>query len=756
MSAHDGASPARADVRAAMSWARSIGTRLIEATTIGAVLDDVLDTLVEATDAEAVTLRVTATGPSGRPQLRLIGHRGLDAVHGSADDVDVASDTPDGLAYRLRRRTLLPIDEDGPSPLAPVERTRWREAGVRSIASVPLAGRDGTIVGTISTFSRGPREPRDGASDWLELLARQTAALIERERREAAMRSFEARQAFLLELSDAMRRLADPSAILQEASASLGRRLAADRVIYGEVEGRDDEIFVIRDEYRTPGMPSVVRHHRFDDYGDDIARALREGRTLAVADVVGPDATGSSEQRAAFRTAAIGAYIAVPLVKEGRIAAYLAVNQREPRDWTPDDVRLVEAVAERTWAAVERVRAEAARATSEERMRLAMEAAGLGSFVWFPQEDRTETDPKMLEIFGLPLDGSISLASALVTLIHVDDREPYAAAVGRAIDPDGEGRLEEVIRVVMPDGSIRWIAVTGLVTFSEHPRQAIRMRGVTADVTERYRAEAALRDHEARELERERKAREAAEGFLAVLSHELKTPVTTIYGGASMLARDPQSPHADEIAEDVLEESERLVRIIDDLLVLSRVERGAIPVEPEPLLLQREARHILDDIRRHFPSVTFGIDLPERLPPVLADPTGLHQILRNLITNAAKYAGTDGPVTVVGRERDGQVELAVLDEGPGPGDHPESLFDLFYRAPHSARRASGTGIGLYVARELAQAMGGRIEAARRGPDGGSRFTVALAIAPADEPGPMPDRDARPAPAARRGHDEDPR
>jgi signal transduction histidine kinase len=118
------------------------------------------------------------------------------------------------------------------------------------------------------------------------------------------------------------------------------------------------------------------------------------------------------------------------------------------------------------------------------------------------------------------------------------------------------------------------------------------------------------------------------------------------------------------------------------------------------------------------------------LSPVIADTTALRQVLYNLVSNAAKYAGTDGPVTIAAVDQDTVVEVAVLDEGPGVGPEPGALFELFYRSPHTAPRASGTGIGLYVASQLSRAMGAGIEATNRAGQGAA-FTVTLPKASED-------------------------
>ena len=309
--------------------------------------------------------------------------------------------------------------------------------------------------------------------------------------------------------------------------------------------------------------------------------------------------------------------------------------------------------------------------------------------------------------------------------------------------------IGKTARELVPDLEEVWIETYGDVAITRRPTHVIqespamgrwfdvrafpigepdslRIAVLFNDITARVEAD---QEREAL-LERERRARAAAEAFLAVMSHELRTPVTSIYGAANLLAREGTRADAAELAHDIVAETERLQRIIDDLLVLSGVERGVLHLSPEPMLLHHAVAEVAADVRRRHPSVTIDLDVP-LLPPVSADQTALRQVLHNLLSNAAKYAGAAGPVTVraVATRQDATIE--VLDEGPGPGPDPDALFDLFYRSPHTAQRATGTGIGLYVARELSAAMGGSIAAAAR-PSGGSVFSVCLPLAEDDD------------------------
>ena len=146
----------------------------------------------------------------------------------------------------------------------------------------------------------------------------------------------------------------------------------------------------------------------------------------------------------------------------------------------------------------EAVRGEVGQRMNDERLRQAIAATGMGTFVWHVEDDIAEADERMLALFGLPADGLLSLSGALTKLLHVDDRERYAEAVRRACDPKGSGELRADIRVVLQDAPIRWLAVTGQAVFAGAPPRAIRMAGTAIDVTERKSVEQALRDSERR------------------------------------------------------------------------------------------------------------------------------------------------------------------------------------------------------------------------------------------------------------------
>jgi signal transduction histidine kinase len=230
----------------------------------------------------------------------------------------------------------------------------------------------------------------------------------------------------------------------------------------------------------------------------------------------------------------------------------------------------------------------------------------------------------------------------------------------------------------------------------------------------------------------ERRANELRQAFVGVISHELRTPITTIYGLSTTLRRHSEqlSPERRrEALADLESEADRLRRLVEDLLVLSRAEVGQVEVALEPVLLGRLLRGVVDNEATRWADRRFTLELQRALPLVDAEPMYVEQVTRNLLANAAKYSASGSEVRIVA-EADtvgGEVVVRVFDTGIGiPPADADRLFEIFYRAPEAAQAAAGAGIGLFVCRQLVEAMGGRIMASGR-PEGGSEFAFTLPI-----------------------------
>ena len=221
--------------------------------------------------------------------------------------------------------------------------------------------------------------------------------------------------------------------------------------------------------------------------------------------------------------------------------------------------------------------------------------------------------------------------------------------------------------------------------------------------------------------------------LVANVFHELKTPITAIRAHLENLLDGVERPDP-ETLQVMLAQSERLGRLVDQLLDLSRLESGDVPLERTPVPLGPLVSQVLSeiDVARTDAGVGVSSDIPEDLPPAFADRERVHQVLFNLVDNAVRYTPSGGAVTVSAHRHNGSVEIEVRDTGVGiPAEHLPRLFERFYRVDTSRSRDDdgGTGIGLAIARSVVEAHGGQIHA-RSEPGSGSTFTFELPVATA--------------------------
>ncbi|HET7182968.1 MAG TPA: ATP-binding protein [Candidatus Limnocylindrales bacterium] len=234
---------------------------------------------------------------------------------------------------------------------------------------------------------------------------------------------------------------------------------------------------------------------------------------------------------------------------------------------------------------------------------------------------------------------------------------------------------------------------------------------------------------------RERQARDFQDAFVGVVSHELRTPITTIYGMSHLLRARHRAMSPEDLTghlQDIETEADRLRRLTEDLLVLSRAEGGRLEAADDPLVIGHVVRAAVQSEGDRSEGHTFEAVIEPELPLVLGDATYVEQVLRNFLSNAVKYSPAGTTVRTAARQLDGGVQVTVTDEGPGLGDEPtERLWSLFFRTRDAIRQASGAGIGLFVSRALIEAMGGRVWArsATERATGGAEFGFWLPAAP---------------------------
>jgi PAS domain S-box-containing protein len=254
--------------------------------------------------------------------------------------------------------------------------------------------------------------------------------------------------------------------------------------------------------------------------------------------------------------------------------------------------------------------------------------------------------------------------------------------------------------------------------------QLVGAVNILVDITDRVAAEDALRGS-AEALQRSNRVKDE---FLGLVSHELRTPVTTIFGNAQLLL-ERTGGLGDELhgmLTDIAEDSDRLLGVIENLLLLTRAETGTSP-ESEPQLLDHAIRRACDAFqKRHERDVAF-VREPGSHVVVEADRTYLNLLVGNLLSNADKYSPRTQPIDVVLSADATEARVSVLDRGIGLGsDDGETLFTPFYRSAAAKRHASGMGIGLAVCKRIAEAQGGRMWARPR-EGGGAEVGFALPL-----------------------------
>jgi PAS domain S-box-containing protein len=326
---------------------------------------------------------------------------------------------------------------------------------------------------------------------------------------EEKLRRAAALDAYRVCLSDALRPLTDPGEIQAVAARILGERLNASRTVYTEVRSGDDsDYYIVLQHYHAPDTSSLTGTYRANDFGASLFDEMRAGRTLVVHDV-SHDSRLTPEEQAAYPRLNVAAYVGVPLLKEGKHVAMVAVHHKTPRQWQPDEISLVEETAERTWAAVERARAEQARYQSEQHLRIALDSAQMASWDWNVSTGSVKWNDQHYRLFGLIPDNQEKSLDYFANFIVSADRERVVALLTRAINEAGPFQCD--FRIIRADtGEIRWMWSFGQTVESRDGR-ALRMTGVIYDDTKvREQAEQLRQAHDALESRVKERTRELA------------------------------------------------------------------------------------------------------------------------------------------------------------------------------------------------------------------------------------------------------
>jgi signal transduction histidine kinase/integral membrane sensor domain MASE1 len=384
---------------------------------------------------------------------------------------------------------------------------------------------------------------------------------------------------------------------------------------------------------------------------------------------------------------------------------------------------------------VERNRIEAALKVSEERLLEAQRVAHIGSYQWDPAADTVTWSDELYRLFSVTRETFSPSFRGYLSLVHSDDRAYVERNVTEAFL--GKTTFAHDYRVRLGDGSIRWLHARGSAILDE-TGQVCRMIGTCHDVTERKRAE----EERAELLAKEQAARGLAEEavksrdvFLAVASHELKTPLGALMLQIEGTLRAVKKALPDSLPPEILvryfetadRQAKRLARLVKVLLDVSMLASGEFLIRRTPgdlVAIVRETAERFVEILEQA-GCSLKLDLPDEVSGYW-DEERIEQVVSNLLDNAGKY-GAGHPVLLRVEVVNGEARMFVRDHGVGiPEEERERIFERLARV-EDQRKVGGFGLGLYVTREIVERHGGRVWIESPETDRGSIFVVALPL-----------------------------
>ena len=325
----------------------------------------------------------------------------------------------------------------------------------------------------------------------------------------------------------------------------------------------------------------------------------------------------------------------------------------------------------------------------------------------------TSWNPAAVRMFGWEADEIIG--HSIRKIIPTDRQDEEDEVLSRIRRGDRVDHYETIR--VRKDGSMVDVSLT-VSPLRDFSGRIIGASKIARDISARKAAEEAIRQ-----------SQEIKDQFLSLVSHELRTPISIIVGNGHLLSRRGDSLAAEDRQQalaDITSEAERLQRIIENLLMLTRVE-GGDRIVPEHIQLERILEQVVETQSRRS-GRAIELQIPGSLPTAMGDQTLVAQVIENLISNAEKYSAEGEPIEVrAGVNESGEIEVHVLDRGIGlTADDEANLFKAFYRARPAKDLASGMGLGLAVCKKAIEEQGGAISAQPR-TGGGSDFWFTLPL-----------------------------
>ncbi len=341
---------------------------------------------------------------------------------------------------------------------------------------------------------------------------------------------------------------------------------------------------------------------------------------------------------------------------------------------------------------------------------LALDAARMGWWHYNPITGISQWDERYKEIFQVT-EYAKPTDEILATRLHPEDLPGVWASVEAAMDPANPQSYSAEYRIILPDGSIRWIEAHGIATFDGRgkKRHATSLVGTVADITER------------------RKLDQMKDDFIGMVSHELKTPITVVIGGIyTAMTKGISQQEAQELLQNAASSADSLAIIVDNFLELSRAKANRLMINKELIDIAEFMQETTRKLKGKSAIHRLVLNVPKKLPEISADRMRLERILENLIDNAIKYSPKGGDVTISVQQKDDCLLVGVKDQGIGISAEDQSrLFRQFERL-ETTKEIAGVGLGLNVCHRLVEVHGGRIWV-KSEPDKGSTFLFTLPL-----------------------------
>jgi PAS domain S-box-containing protein len=549
-------------------------------------------------------------------------------------------------------------------------------AGYRSLLAMPAASPRAERPGLVIVFFAEERLFTDEDLQLANHLGDAARSALARSDLFEAERTARALSQQLARTGGVLATELDPAAVLDEVVQQAAALLSADA---GAVRTVEDDELVVSAAWGKGAEGAVDT--RVPVTGRLSGDVYQSRSPVAVEDAASDDRLLVSD---AILSAGYTAYLGVPLSgPEGTLAGVLAVYAARPRRWRAEEIEALLALAANTSAALSN--AELYSRVSLEKERSVAILANIADGIVAVDRDGKVVlwNAAAEEITGVPQEEAIGL-----TTVQVLQRELES----------GEGETQSGQRLVsiMRGGEEVWLSLSEAV-----------MRDPLGAVAGRIFA--------FRDISGDLMVEQVKSDFVAAVSHELRTPLTSIYGFAETLLRQDILFGEEErrtFLGYIASESERLTEIVDELLNVARLDAGDLQVELGRIDVASVVSEVVEtavesDVMNGH---RFELDLPPEPLAAQADPDKVRQVFNILVENAVRYSPKGGTVTVGARRNADRVEVRVVDEGIGiPASERDRIFRKFYRAESAARDgAAGTGLGLFIAKELVTAMGGRI------------------------------------------------